>query len=138
MSLFDLQVEFEQLRRLGRIVREELGPVMAARSITSKHRVPKTHSHQTPSSQKTLCWRGMDSNFQFRTRQIVVSRLRPSLGPIGLSAAESSGQSSASAKPKERFRRLEEPTRHRMKAPALSAGHHGWARVKAGAARHRA
>ena len=30
----------------------------------------------------TLCWRGMDSNFQFRTRQVAVSRLRPSLGPI--------------------------------------------------------
>ena len=36
-----------------------------------------------------------------------------------------SGQSSASANPIERFRRIEEPTRRRMKAPALSAGHRG-------------
>ena len=36
-----------------------------------------------------------------------------------------SGQSSASANPIERFRRIEEPTRRRMKTPTLSAGHRG-------------
>ena len=30
----------------------------------------------------TRCLRGTDSNFQFRTRQVAVSRLRVSLGPI--------------------------------------------------------
>ena len=46
-------------------------------------------------------------------------------GRSTVGAAVSSEQWSASAEPIERFRRLEEPTRRRMKAPTLSAGHRG-------------
>src|SRR6516162_5906237 len=46
-------------------------------------------------------------------------------GQSTVGAAVSSEQSSASAKPIERFRGLEEPTHRRIKAPALSAGHRG-------------
>ena len=42
--------------------RRRARPGNGLRSITSKHRVSKTHSHQKPSSQKTLCWRKADSN----------------------------------------------------------------------------
>jgi len=73
----------------------------------------------------TLRWRGMDSNFQFRTRQGAVSRLRRSFGPIDCRRGGMNRAASASARSIERFRRLEEPTRRRMKAPALSAGHRG-------------
>jgi hypothetical protein len=59
------------------------------------------------------------------TRQVAFRGFVRVWGRSTVGAAVSSGQSSASAKPIWRFRRLEEPTRRRMMAPALWAGHRG-------------
>jgi hypothetical protein len=92
------------------------------------HLLPSRHNAAPPLRDRKFADSSVEGNgFELSVPHETDSGFEASsgLGPIGLSAAESSGQSSASAKPKERFRRLEEPTRRRMKAPALSAGHRG-------------
>jgi hypothetical protein len=66
----------------------------------------------------------MDSNFQFRTRHAVVSRLRPSLGPIDCRRGGIIRGVVGLGKKRAVSAARESPLL-RMKVPALSAGHRG-------------
>jgi len=67
----------------------------------------------------------MDSNFQFRTRQGAVSRLRQSFGPIDCRRGGMNRAASASAKINREVSAARGAHSPPNEAPALSAGHRG-------------